>query len=155
MCPDRRLKAVTFIFPVYQFCFNRLINIKVMTVFPKQLFCRCWNTNMEKRAVITFHPKIGKKASETFWLMQQVYGDDCLNIANVFLWLERFLEGRERWEDDNREGRLISARTSKMIEKVRDFVENDRNASLKIMEEALSGHTSVNFSENRFFLLEI
>ena len=28
----------------YQFCFNRLINSKVMTVLSKQLFCRCWNT---------------------------------------------------------------------------------------------------------------
>ena len=41
--------------------------------------------------------------------MQQVYGDDCLGGANVFLWHKRFLGGRERLEDDNREGRPISA----------------------------------------------
>ena len=41
--------------------------------------------------------------------MQQVYGDDCLNRANSFLWHKRFSEGRERLEDDNREGRPISA----------------------------------------------
>ena len=87
---------------------------------------------MEQRA------KLGKKASETFRLMQQVYGDDCLSRANVFLWHKRFLEGRERLEDDNREGRPISTRTPEMIEKVRDFIANDRNASLKMMEEALN-----------------
>lgn len=93
---------------------------------------------MEQRAVIKFHVKLGKSASETFRLMQQVYGDDCLSRANVFLWYKRFSEGRETLEDDSREGRPISARTPEMIEKVREFVENDRNASLKMMEEALN-----------------
>ena len=63
---------------------------------------------MEQRAVIKFHAKLGKNASETFGLMQQVYGDDCLSRANVFLY-KRFLEDRERLENDNREGRPISA----------------------------------------------
>ena len=45
---------------------------------------------MEQRAVIEFHAKLGKNASETFWLMQQVYGDDCLSRGNVFLWHKRF-----------------------------------------------------------------
>ena len=57
---------------------------------------------MEQRAVIKFHAKLAKNASETFWLMQQVYGDDCLSRANVVLSHKRFLEGRERLEDDNR-----------------------------------------------------
>ena len=64
---------------------------------------------MEQRAVIKFHAKLGKNASETFWLMQQLYGDDCLGRANVFLQHKRFLEARERLKDDNREKRPISA----------------------------------------------
>ena len=64
---------------------------------------------MEQRAVINFHAKLGKNASEEFWLMQQVYGDDCLNRANVCLWHKCFLEDREMLEDDNREARPISA----------------------------------------------
>ena len=64
---------------------------------------------MKQRAVIKCHAKLGKNASETFWLMQQVYDDNFLSRANVFLWHKRFLEGRERLEDDNREGRPISA----------------------------------------------
>ena len=69
--------------------------------------------------------------------MQRVYGDDCLSRANVFLWHQCFLEGRERLKDDNREGRPISARIPEMIEKVRDFIVNARNASLKMMDELL------------------
>ena len=64
---------------------------------------------MEQRAVIKFHAKLGKNASETFWLMQQVYGDDFLSRANFFLCHKSFLEGRKRLEDDNREERPISA----------------------------------------------
>ena len=76
---------------------------------------------MKQRAVIKFHAKFGKNASETFWLMQQVYGDDCLSRANVFLWQKHFLEGRERLEDDSREGKPISARRPEMIEKQRNY----------------------------------
>ena len=61
---------------------------------------------MEQKAV---HENLGKNTSEIFWWMQQVYGDDCLSKASVFLWHKRFLKGRERLEDDNREGRPISA----------------------------------------------
>ena len=64
---------------------------------------------MKQRAVIKFQEKLGKNESETFWLIQQVYGDDCLSRANVVLWHKRFLEGRERLEDDNCEARPISA----------------------------------------------
>ena len=57
---------------------------------------------MKQRVVIKFHAKFSINASETFWLMQQVYGDNFLSSANIFLWHKRFLEGREGLEDDNR-----------------------------------------------------
>ena len=44
---------------------------------------------MEQKSIIKFYAKLGKNASETFSLMQQVYGDDCLSRANVFLWHKR------------------------------------------------------------------
>ena len=64
---------------------------------------------MEQRAIIKLHEKLCMNASETFWLMQQVYDDDCLSRANVFLWHKCFLKGKEKLEDDNREGRPNSA----------------------------------------------
>ena len=45
-----------------------------------------------------------------------MYGDDCLSRANIFLWHKRFLEGRERLEDDNCEGRSISAMLIKFFD---------------------------------------
>ncbi|GJQ73182.1 hypothetical protein Trydic_g13568 [Trypoxylus dichotomus] len=88
---------------------------------------------MEQRAAT-----LGKNASETFRLMHQVYSDDCLSRANVFQWHKRCLEGKERLQADNREAMPISAQTPEMIEKVRGFIENDHNASLKMMEEDLN-----------------
>ncbi|XP_025268578.1 histone-lysine N-methyltransferase SETMAR-like [Camponotus floridanus] len=93
---------------------------------------------MEQRAVIKFNAKLGKSASETFRLMQQVYGDACLSRSNVFVWHKRFLHDRESLEDDEHTGRPILIRKPEAVEKVCDFVANDRNASLKMMEEALN-----------------
>jgi len=45
-----------------------------MTVHVKQDFGRSRNFNMEQRAVIKFNAQLDKSASETFRLMQQVYG---------------------------------------------------------------------------------
>ena len=56
-----------------------------------------------------------------------MYGDDFLSRANVFLWHKRCLEGRERLEDDNREGRSISARTHGIIEKQRYYLKEIRS----------------------------
>ncbi|KAG5347344.1 SETMR methyltransferase, partial [Acromyrmex charruanus] len=108
-----------------------------MTVHVKQDFGRGRNFNMEQRTVIKFNAKLGKSASETFRSMQQIYGI-CLGRTAVFEWHKRFLEGRQTLEDDKKSGRPILVRTPEMIEKVRDFVANDRNASLKMMEEALN-----------------
>jgi len=45
-----------------------------MTVHDKQDFDRGRNFNMEQKAVIKFNAKLGKSASETFRLIQQIYG---------------------------------------------------------------------------------
>ncbi|KYN44946.1 hypothetical protein ALC56_00598 [Trachymyrmex septentrionalis] len=79
---------------------------------------------MEQRAVIKFNAKLGKSASETFRLMQQIYGNQCLGRTAVFEWHKSFLEGRETLEDDKKSERPILVRTPEMIEKVRNFVAN-------------------------------
>ncbi|GFT30365.1 FLJ37770-like protein [Trichonephila clavipes] len=49
-----------------------------------------------------------------------------------------FLDGRVAVEDDQRSGRPISSRTSEIIEKVRNFVANDRWASLRMMADSFN-----------------
>ena len=93
---------------------------------------------MEQRAVIKFNVKLGKCASETFRLMQQVYGIACLSRSNVFVWHKRFLEGRDSLEDDEHTERPLSIRSAYSIGKVLEFLTGHRNASLKMISEALS-----------------
>lgn len=48
------------------------------------------------------------------------------------------MDGRESLEDDQHTGRPISIRKPETIEKVRNFIANDRNASLKMIEAAMN-----------------
>ncbi len=59
----------------------------------------------EQRVNIKFLFKLGKSASETFVMLQQVF-DDCLSRTQVFEWFKRFKDGREDTSDDARTGRL-------------------------------------------------
>ena len=88
--------------------------------------------------MIKFNAKLGKSETTTFKSMQQVYGDNCMGRTQVFEWYKRFVDGRESLEDDKHTGRPISTRTPEIIEKIRDFIANDRNAPLKMTEEALN-----------------
>ncbi|UYV73952.1 hypothetical protein LAZ67_11001570 [Cordylochernes scorpioides] len=92
---------------------------------------------MEQRAVIKFNAKLGRSASETYILMKKVYGTLCLSKSNVFIWHKRFSDGRNTLEDDKHTGRPSSSKTPESIEKVREFVANNRSASPRMMEEVL------------------
>ncbi|UYV76570.1 hypothetical protein LAZ67_14001209 [Cordylochernes scorpioides] len=92
---------------------------------------------MEQRAVIKFNAKLGRSASETYISMKQVYGTLWLSKSNVFIWHKRFSDGRNTLEDDKHTGRPSSSKTPESIEKVREFVANNRSASLGMMAEVL------------------
>ncbi|UYV63204.1 hypothetical protein LAZ67_2003440 [Cordylochernes scorpioides] len=92
---------------------------------------------MEQRAVIKFNAKLGRSELETYILMKQVYGTLCLSKSNVFIWHKRFSDGINTLEDDKHTGRPSSSKTPESIEKVREFVANNRSASLKMMAEVL------------------
>ncbi|UYV65965.1 hypothetical protein LAZ67_3006016 [Cordylochernes scorpioides] len=92
---------------------------------------------MEQRAVIKFNVKLGRSASETYILMKQVFGTLCLSKSNVSIWHKGFSDGRNTLEDDKHTGRPCSSKTPESIEKVREFVANNRSASLRMMAEVL------------------
>ena len=59
----------------------------------------------EQRVNIKFLVKLKKSAMETFQLLTEAYGEDCMSRARVFEWYKRFSEGRESLKDDDRPGR--------------------------------------------------
>jgi len=63
---------------------------------------------------------------ETFQLLTEAYGENCVSCARLFEWPKQFLEGRESVKDDDRPGRPRTAVTIDNDEKVRDVIRKDR-----------------------------
>jgi len=74
--------------------------------------------NAEQRVNSKFCVKLGKSATETYDLLQNIYGDECLSRTEVFEWFKRFKEGREEIGDDQRPGRLTSKKSVKFFDKI-------------------------------------
>jgi transposase len=71
-----------------------------------------------------------KTASETFEMSKSAYGEECLSRPSMFEWHERFKEGRESLQDDERKGRPSTSRTEEstgIIQKCSDVRRNDRD----------------------------
>jgi transposase len=51
-------------------------------------------------------------------MMKQVYGEEALGRSAVFKWHQRFAQGTDSLEDDERSGRPKAVRTERKIEEV-------------------------------------
>ena len=58
----------------------------------------------EQRDNLKFLAKLGKTHSESFAMLQQLYGEETMSRTRAFDWHKRFKEGREEVEDDPRSG---------------------------------------------------
>ncbi|XP_029178128.1 protein GVQW3-like [Nylanderia fulva] len=96
---------------------------------------------MEQRANIKFCFKLGKTFSETYELMQKVYGDDCLARSKVHKWFKRFKNGREDLNDDERPGRPEGSNRAELVEKVREIIAVDGNFTVRMLAEELNSST--------------
>jgi transposase len=72
-------------------------------------------SQFEQRANIKFCQKLGKSPSKTFNMMKQVYGEEALGRSAVFKWHQRFAQGRDSLEDDERSGRPKAVRTERNV----------------------------------------
>ena len=68
-----------------------------------------------ERYAIKFCFKLGKKATETYGMLQTAFEPSCMNRTSVFEWYKRFKEGRESVRDDERCGRSKEVRTPELI----------------------------------------
>ena len=73
--------------------------------------CHSWciskmqSDTLEERYAIKFCFKLGKKATETYGILQTTFRPSCMNQASVFEWHKRFKEDRESVRDGERCGR--------------------------------------------------
>jgi len=93
------------------------------------------SANVEQRVNIKFLTKLGKSATETYNLLTEVYGDQCLSRTQVFEWFKKFKEGREYVGDDPKSGRPSTAKTQENVEKVARIVRGDRRLSIRAISE--------------------
>ena len=70
---------------------------------------------LEERYAIKFCFKLGKNATETYGMLQTVFGVSCMNRASVSEWHKSFKEGRESVRDDERCGRSKEVNTPELI----------------------------------------
>ena len=71
---------------------------------------------LEERYAIKFCFKLGKNATETYGMLQTVFGASCMNRSSVFEWYKRFKEGRESVKDNKECGRSTEFRTPGLID---------------------------------------
>ena len=71
--------------------------------------------SFEQRIKLKFLVRLGKTPTETFKLLQEVYGDATMSRTWIFEWHNRFKEEREDAENDPRSGRPTTSRMNKKL----------------------------------------
>ena len=93
------------------------------------------SANVEQYVNIKFLTKLGKSATETYNLLTEVYGDQCLSRTQIFEWFKKFKEGRKYVGDNPKSGRPSTAKTQENVEKVARIVRGDRRLSIRTISE--------------------
>ena len=93
------------------------------------------SANVEQHVNIKFLTKLGKSATETYNLLTEVYGDQCLSRTQVLEWFKKFKGGREYAGDDLKSCRPSTAKTQENVEKVTRTVRGDCRLSIRAISE--------------------
>jgi len=91
-----------------------------------------------ERVNIKFLVKLKKSVMETFQLLTEAYGEECVSCARMFEWQKRFSEGRESVKDDDRPDHPHTAVTDDNIEKARDVIRKDRRLGVRAVAEEVN-----------------
>ena len=88
----------------------------------------------EQHVCIKFCFKLGKTFTETFHMLQQAYGKDCLSRTQFHEWYQRLKSGRTSIEDDPKSGRP-STSVDDDHEKVLALIRQNRRLTLREIAE--------------------
>jgi hypothetical protein len=90
-------------------------------------FVQCRSSN---NANIKFVCRLGKSASETLSILQQVYADTSLRKYTVYDWVSWFNNGQQTLEDGHCSGRPSTSRTEEMFKEVWQLILSDRRMTV-------------------------
>ena len=85
----------------------------------------------EQRVGVKFCLKLGKTFTETFQMLQQAYGEDCLSRTQCHTWDQRFKSGRTSVEDDPKSGRPSTSMDDDHVEKVLAVIRQNRRLAVR------------------------
>ena len=72
----------------------------------------------EQHTRVKFFCKLGKNFTETFQLLNQEYGEDCMSRTQCYEWFKLFKEGRMSIGEDPRPGRPSTSINDDHVERV-------------------------------------
>jgi len=71
-------------------------------------------------------------------MLEKCFGNDSLKKTVVYQWHERFKNGRESIEDDERSGRPSTSKTDENIDKVKEILVNNHKLTIREIAEDLN-----------------
>ena len=88
--------------------------------------------DLEEQCVcVKFCFKLGKTFTETFQMLKQVYGEDCLSRTQCREWYQRFKSGRTSNEDDPKTGRPSTSMDDDHVKKVLAVIRQNRRLTVR------------------------
>jgi len=85
----------------------------------------------EQRINMKFCFKVQKSAKETHEMLKLVYGDAAVTKKTVCKWSERFHNGCELVEDEERSGHPSTSKTQENVERVSEMIQSKRRLTIR------------------------
>ena len=81
--------------------------------------------------IVKFYVKLGKSLSEIKADLDYVYGSQALSKPTISRWMKRFENERDTVKDDPRKERPRTSLSDEMVNKVQEYVNEDRRVTLR------------------------
>ena len=85
----------------------------------------------EQRVCVKFCCKLGKNFTETFQLLNQAYGENCMSRTQCYEWFKRFKERRMAVGEDPRPGRRSTSIDDDHVERIRALIRVNRRLTVR------------------------
>jgi len=79
--------------------------------------------------------KLQKSAKETHEMLKLVYGEAAVTMKTVYKWFERFCNGCELVEDEERSGHPSTSKTQENVERVSKMIQSNRQLTIREISE--------------------
>ncbi|XP_046145615.1 protein GVQW3-like [Osmia bicornis bicornis] len=93
------------------------------------------NVKEEQRICVKFCVKLKKTFTETFQMLREAFGDECLSRSRCHEWYGRFKEGRTSSADNPRSGRPTTSTDDAHVAEVNTLVRANRRLTVRELAE--------------------